>query len=73
MFQWAKCEKLPAEVIGNAVRFMRTATGELEEEFPDDGKNWDGQALGKKRRRARKSNLTVDQPFEMGKNPAKWR
>jgi hypothetical protein len=34
-----KGEKRPADVIGNAVKGMRIATGEIEETIPDDGKD----------------------------------
>jgi hypothetical protein len=34
-----KGEKRPADVIGNAVRVMRIATGEIEDKVTDDGKN----------------------------------
>jgi len=34
-----KGEKRPADVIGNAVKVMRIATGEETDELPDDGKD----------------------------------
>lgn len=34
-----KGQKRPADVIGNAVRVMRIATGEEAEELDDDGKD----------------------------------
>ena len=34
-----KAEKRPADVIGAAVKVMQIATGEIEEEVTDDGKN----------------------------------
>jgi hypothetical protein len=44
-----KGEKRPADVIGNAVRVMRIATGEESETLPeDDGKDPAAKALGKK-------------------------
>ena len=42
-----KGEKRPADVIGNAVKVMRIATGEDDDVAPDDGKNKAAQALGK--------------------------
>ena len=42
-----KGEKRPADVIGNAVKIMRIATGEESDVAPDDGKNKAAQALGK--------------------------
>ena len=38
-------QKRPADVIGNAVKVMRIATGEEEEEFEDDGKDPAAKAL----------------------------
>ena len=44
-----KGEKRPADVIGNAVKVMRIATGEETEDLaPDDGKDPAAKALGKK-------------------------
>ena len=44
-----KGEKRPADVIGNAVKVMRIATGEEAEEISaDDGKNKAAQELGRK-------------------------
>jgi hypothetical protein len=43
-----KGKKRPADVIGNAVHVMRTATGEKEDTVPDDGKDPAAKALGKK-------------------------
>ena len=41
-----KGEKCPADVIGNAVKVMRIATGEEADAAPDDGKNPAAKALG---------------------------
>jgi hypothetical protein len=43
-----KGEKRPADVIGNAVRVMRIATGDAEEEYDtsDEGKDQAAAALG---------------------------
>ena len=43
-----KGQKRPADVIGNAVKVMQIATGEVEEEFDDGGKDKAAQALGRK-------------------------
>ncbi len=43
-----KGEKRPADVIGNAVKVMRIATGEGTDELPDDGKDPAAKALGRK-------------------------
>jgi hypothetical protein len=50
-----KGEKRPADVIGNAVRVMKIATGEIEDiPEPDDGKDPAAKALGRKGGRARR-------------------
>ena len=43
-------QKRPADVIGNAVRVMRIATGEAEEEYDasDEGKDQAAVALGRR-------------------------
>ena len=43
-----KGEKRPADVIGNAVKVMRLATGEETETFTDEGEDAAAVALGKK-------------------------
>ena len=42
-----KGEKRPADVIGGAVKVMKIATGEIEEENLDEGKNIHAVALGR--------------------------
>lgn len=54
-------QKRPADVIGNAVKVMRIATGEEEEEFEDDGKNPAAKVLGAKGGKARARKLTPEQ------------
>ena len=44
----SKGQKRPADVVGNAVRVMQIATGEVEETIVDDGKNPHAKALGAK-------------------------
>lgn len=44
----AKGEKRPADVIGNAVTVMRTATGEEDEALTDDGKDEAAISLGRR-------------------------
>ncbi len=41
-----KGEKRPADVIGAAVKVMKIATGEIEEDVDDDGKNKAAVELG---------------------------
>ncbi len=42
-----KGEKRPADVIGAAVKVMQIATGEIEEDIGDDGKNKAAVELGR--------------------------
>jgi hypothetical protein len=63
--------KRPADVIGNAIRVAKIATGEIEEETPaDDGKDKAAQALGKKGGAARAKSLTPEQRAEIAKKAA---
>ena len=68
-----KGQKRPADVIGNAVKVMKIATGEADEEFTEDGKNKAAQALGKKGGKARAAKLSKKQRSEIARNAAKAR
>jgi len=70
-----KGEKRPADVIGNAVKVMRIATGEEEEDLDDEGKNKAAVALGKKGGRARADKMTAEQRSEIAKRAAakRWK
>ena len=70
-----KGEKRPADVIGNAVRVMRIATGEDTEDTPDDGKDKAAQALGKKGGAARAKAMTAERRAEIARAAAtkRWR
>ena len=63
-------QKRPADVIGNAVKVMRIATGEEEEEYEDDGKDPAAKALGAKGGRARASKLTAEQRSTIARKAA---
>lgn len=43
-----KGEKRPADVIGNAIKVAKIATGEIEEDKDDDGKDKAAQSLGRR-------------------------
>ena len=60
----------PADVIGNAVKVMRIATGEEEEEYEDDGKDPAAKALGAKGGKARAKNLTPERRSEIARKAA---
>ena len=68
-----KGEKRPADVIGNAVKVMRIATGEESDDVPDDGKNKAAQALGKLGGAARAKSMTAKRRKEIAKIAAKSR
>ena len=66
-----KGEKRPADVIGNAVRVMRIATGEIDESTPpDDGKDPAAVALGRKGGKARAGAMSAKRRKEIAKKAA---
>ncbi len=68
-----KGEKRPADVIGNAVKIAQIATGEIEDDAEDDGKDPAAKALGSKGGKARAKKLTPEQRSEIAKKAAKKR
>lgn len=66
-------EKRPADVIGNAVKIMRIATGEEADTVQDDGKDPAAKALGAKGGRKRAENMTAGRRAEIAKKAAKKR
>ena len=71
-----KGEKRPADVIGAAVKVMKIATGEIEEDIePDDGKDKAAQAMGRKGGKARAAKLTKHQREEIARAgaAARWK
>jgi len=63
-----KGQKRPVDVIGNAVKAMRIATGE---DFPaDDGKDKAAQSLGRRGGRARARALSPKRRSEIAKRAA---
>jgi hypothetical protein len=68
-------QKRPRDVVSNAVKVMRIATGEEVEEFEDDGKDPAAKALGEKGGTARARNLSKEQRTEIARNAAnvRWR
>jgi hypothetical protein len=65
-----KGEKRPADVISNAVKVMRIATGEESDDVPDDGKNKAAQDLGRKGGAARAKAMTPERREEIAKKAA---
>ena len=69
-------QKRPADVIGNAVRVMRIATGEIEEsDQTDDGKNKAAVELGRKGGVARAGRLSAQTRREIAHKAAtaRWK
>ena len=70
-----KGEKRPADVIGAAVKVMKIATGEVEEEATDDGKNKAAQELGRLGGAARAKSLSKKKRSDIAKKAAaaRWK
>ncbi len=67
-----KGQKRPADVVGAAVKVMKIATGEIEEDA-DDGKDKAAQALGRKGGAARAQKLSKNRRAEIAKKAAETR
>ena len=65
-----KGEKRPADVVGAAVQVMKIATGEIEEELNDEGKNKAAVELGRKGGAARAKKLSKKRRSEIAKRAA---
>jgi hypothetical protein len=68
-----KGQKRPADVIGNAVRVMKIATGEMEEDAPVDDVLRENAIKAAARGRARALKLTPEQRAEIAKVAAQTR
>lgn len=66
-------QKRPADVIGAAVMVAKIATGEVDDEAPDDGKNKAAQELGRLGGKARASKLSAKKRSEIAKKAAAGR
>lgn len=72
----AKGEKRPADVIGTAIKVVKIATGEIEDDAEaDDGKDPAAKSLGKRGGMARAKKLTPEQRSEIARKAAqkRWR
>ncbi|RWQ44761.1 RNA-binding protein [Mesorhizobium sp.] len=65
-----KGQKRPADVIGNAVRVMRIATGDEADDIVDDGKDPAAKALGAKGGKKRAANMTPERRAEIARKAA---
>lgn len=70
-----KGERRPADVIANAIKVARLATGEEEEEKMDDGKDAAAVSLGARGGKARAKSLTPAQRAEIASAgaAARWK
>jgi hypothetical protein len=68
-----KGEKRPADVVSNAIKIARIATGEDEDELTEDGKNKAAQSLGRLGGKARAESLSKKRKTEIAKAAAKSR
>lgn len=70
-----KGEKRPADVVSNAVRIARIATGEEEEELTEDGKDKAAVSLGRKGGKARAEALSKKERADIAKKAAaaRWK
>jgi hypothetical protein len=69
-----KGQKRPADVIGNAIKVARIATGEEQEDFPaDDGKDKAAQSLGRRGGKARAASLSKKRRADIAKHAARMR
>lgn len=69
-----KGEKRPADVIGNAVKVMQIATGQVEEDTGEKpGKNAAAAEMGRKGGQARAKKLSKEQRAEIARKAAKSR
>jgi hypothetical protein len=66
-------ERRPADVIGSAVKIAQIATGEVEDDAVDDGKDPAAKSLGAKGGKARAARLTPEQRSEIARKAAKAR
>ena len=65
-----KGEKRPADAIGAAVMVAKIATGEIEEDTDDDGKDRAAVELGRKGGRARAKKLSKKRRAEIARKAA---
>ena len=69
-----KGQRTPADVVSNAIRVARIATGEETENFPaDDGKDKAAQSLGRRGGKARAEALSKKQRTDIAKKAAATR
>jgi hypothetical protein len=65
-----KGQKRPVDVIGNAVKVMRIATGEEGDNIVDDGKDPAAKSLGSRGGKARAASLSKKERAAIAKKAA---
>ncbi len=74
MLKGPKGQKRPVDVIGNAARVAKIATGEAEEDMPpDDGKDAAAVSMGKRGGAARAKSMTPERRAEVARKAAEKR
>lgn len=70
-----KGEKRPADVIGNAIKIAKIATGEIEDDLgkDDDGKDKAAQSLGRRGGKARAEGMSPEQRSAIARKAAQKR
>ena len=68
-----KGQKRPADTVSNAIKVARIATGEVEEEIEESGKDPNAVALGRKGGAARAKSMSAKKRSEIAKKAAKAR
>jgi hypothetical protein len=70
-----KGQKRPADVISNAIKVARIATGEEDDDVKDDGKDKAAQSLGRRGGVARAASLSSKRKAEIARNAAasRWK
>lgn len=68
-----KGEKRPADAIARAVKVMRIATGEEQDELTEDGKDKAAQSLGRRGGKARAKKISAERRREIAKKAASRR
>ncbi len=68
-----KGEKRPADAVGAAVTVAKIATGEIEEDTSDDGKDKAAVELGRKGGRARAEKMSPERRAEIARKAAQKR
>lgn len=68
-----KGQQRPADAIGAAIKVAKIATGEVEEDVDENGKNKAAVELGRRGGAARAKKLTPEQRVEIARKAAKSR